>query len=133
MSEYIQCKTKMKDKQALLEALEVMGYPANMLEINDTPVNLYGYHGDKRPEKANIIIRRKNIGSASNDVGFRKNADGTYEAIISDYDSRRFSKEWNKELARTYAEKLAVRQARSKGFEVTKKVEGKKVILTFYK
>lgn len=135
MSEYIQCKTKMKDKQALLEALAEMGYPQDKLVIDDQGTNLYGYHGDKRSDKAHIIIRRKHIGDSSNDVGFRRNSDGTYEAIISDFDQRSmgFNQEWRDNLANKYATNLAVRTARAKGFEIVKKVEGKKVILTCYK
>ena len=86
MSEFVECKTKFKDKKALVEALIAMGWTANQIEVNEVAQNLYGYQGDKRNQKANIIIRRKNVGGASNDIGFVKKPDGTYEAIISEYD-----------------------------------------------
>ena len=135
MSEYAICKTKIKDKQALIEALAEMGFGKEKLEIPESPQHLYGYHSDKRPEKADVIIRRKHIGGSSNDVGFRKEADGTYSPIISEYDGRSmgFNAGWVKKLNDTYLEKLCIRQARQKGFEVKKRVEGKKVILSLFK
>ena len=35
-----------------------------------------------------LIIRRENVGGASNDVGYRRTEDGKYVAYISDYDRR---------------------------------------------
>jgi hypothetical protein len=57
------------------------------VENNGTKTkNLHGYTGDVRPEMANIIVRRHNISSLSNDLGFVKDSDGKYRMIISDYD-----------------------------------------------
>ena len=50
-------------------------------------VSLYGYQGDKRAETAQIVVRRKFIGSASNDLGFQKTDNG-YVPVISEYDQR---------------------------------------------
>ena len=57
------------------------------VEFHDTPQNLYGYQGDKRSVKAEIIVRRHNISSASNDLGFVKGPDGKYRMIVSEYDA----------------------------------------------
>jgi hypothetical protein len=85
MSEYTKVEIKMKDPDCICSALKELGYPT---ELHEVAQPLYGYQGDVRPERANIIVRRKHIGSAANDIGFSKNTDGTYEMIISEYDRR---------------------------------------------
>jgi hypothetical protein len=65
-----------------------------MIETHEKAANLYGYQSDRREQKANIIIRRNHVGGFSNDLGFVKTADGTYQAIISDYDSSHYNKNW---------------------------------------
>ena len=49
-------------------------------------LHLYGWHGDRRPETANYVIRRRYVSMASNDVGFALQPDGTYQAIVSQFD-----------------------------------------------
>ena len=46
---------------------------------------LYGYAGDRRPETAELVVRRQHLGSLSNDVGFRR-TDRGYVPVISEYD-----------------------------------------------
>ena len=48
---------------------------------------LYGYQGDERSERAQLVVRRKHIGAASNDLGFARTTEG-YTPIISEYDQR---------------------------------------------
>lgn len=70
----------------------MMGFqPRNCI---GNPQNLEGYQGDQRQQRADIIIPRSQVGGASNDIGFTKGPDGTYKAIISDYDSRRHGQTW---------------------------------------
>lgn len=143
MSEFVECQTKFKDRQALLEALVEMGWTRDQIEVHDNAVNLYGYRGDKRTQTAHVIIRRQHMGGCSNDMGFHKNADGTYEAIISEYDRRAangtakhtggYNEKWLKELTQKYTERLYTREAVKKGFKVQKTVQGKKVVLTLFK
>jgi len=73
------------------------------LEVYDIPKNLHGFQGDTRPDKANVIIRREHVGSASNDIGFILREDGSYEAIISDYDSSRYNSNWLNKLQQRYS------------------------------
>jgi hypothetical protein len=122
MSAYHELKTQYKDAACLVDALGDMGY--NDVEMHENAVNLVGFHGDIRPEKANIIVRRKNIGSAANDIGFVKRADGTFGAIISDYDSGKHNTSWLNGLKRSYTEKVAIKTAAKNGF----KYLGKKVV-----
>jgi len=73
-----------KDRECLLNALSECGYS----EVEEgEALSLYGYQGDRRPETAQIVVRRKFIGGASNDLGFQK-TDAGYVPVISEYDQR---------------------------------------------
>jgi len=99
MSHYNKLKTKLTNKCSLIKALIKKGYKEHQIEDHEIATELYGYQGDKRKEKANIIIRRKDVGSSSNDIGFVAKADGSYEAIISDYDkSIGYDDKWLNEI-----------------------------------
>lgn len=103
MSLYCTIETQFKSPEALVLALMETGlWTAEQIEIHSEPQNLFGYHGDLRPEKANIIIRRKNISNASNDIGFVQE-NGIYKAIISEYDGRKYNKSWVDKLKQSYS------------------------------
>ena len=73
-----------KDRECLLKALSECGYAETE---EGEALSLYGYHGDRRAETAQVVVRRKFIGSASNDLGFQK-TDAGYIPIISEFDQR---------------------------------------------
>jgi hypothetical protein len=143
MSEFVECETKIKDRKALIEALIEMGWRKDQIEVHDTPQHLYGYQGDKRSQTAHVIIRKQHVGSSSNDIGFLRKSDGTFEAIISEYDrgaqgshakhTHGYNDKWIKDLTGKYTEKLYTRVAKEKGYEVRRTVKGKKVILSLWK
>jgi len=73
-----------KDRRLLLAALAELGYP----EIEEgEALPLYGYRGERRPETAEIVIRRQHVGSLSNDIGFTRTPQG-YVPVVSEYDQR---------------------------------------------
>lgn len=122
MSAYNEIDTIYSDGDCLVEALKELGYQP---QVNEKAQQLEGYHGDKRKETAEIIIPRKQVGGASNDVGFKKNADGTYTAIVSDYDGgSTFTKAKQTKLKALYAEKVSMKQAKKNGL----KFMGKKTV-----
>src|SRR5688500_3905021 len=85
MSKYIAYpEIVLKDRRLLLAALAELGY-AEVEEGEALP--LYGYRGDRRPETAEIVVRRRHLGSASNDLGFARSEAG-YTPIVSEYDQR---------------------------------------------
>lgn len=88
MSHYTKVKTKLRNVNALMKALQDMGFTQEMIRYNKEAQHLEGYQGDKRAQTAEVIIPRRHVGGAANDIGFKLQEDGTYEAIISDYDSR---------------------------------------------
>ncbi len=76
--------TAFKDRECLLNALSECGYS----EVEEgEALSLYGYQGDRRPETAQLVVRRKFIGSASNDLGFQR-TDAGYVPVISEFDQR---------------------------------------------
>lgn len=55
------------------------------------PVQLRGYKGDLRKERAHVVVPQQIVnaylgGGASNDLGFERQQDGTYSAVVSAYD-----------------------------------------------
>jgi len=71
------------DEPILIKSLKEMGYQP---EVHKDAHNLYGYQGKKREQKAHIIIPRKQVGGASNDVGFERVKKG-FVLHASEYDS----------------------------------------------
>jgi hypothetical protein len=66
-----------KERRLHLAALADLGY-ADVEEGEALP--LYGYAGDRRPEMAELVVRRRYLDAASNDVGFVRTASG-YVAV----------------------------------------------------
>lgn len=122
MSKYNRQKSTYNDRDCLVAALNEQGYAE--VEVHEEAVNLIGYHGDTRPEKANVIVRREHIGTAANDLGFVKEADGTFSCIVSDYDSHKHGVEWMTGLKKAYTEKRLIKHAAKNGL----KYLGKKVV-----
>lgn len=111
----------MKNPEALIYALMETGqWTAEQIEVHEQAQNLFGYHGDLRPEKADIIIRRRNVGMSSNDIGFQKQEDGTFTAIISEFDKTKYSEHWTNKLKQSYSYHAIRIQQESKGRSVTR-------------
>lgn len=127
MSAYSESTTEFKDAGLLVAALAECGYPT--VEVHTEAQHLYGYRGDKRNETANVIVRRKHTGHASNDIGFKLNpVTGTYQAIISAFDADvTFNHDYMARLKCAYAEKGIMRQAARAGLKFTgrKTINGK--------
>jgi hypothetical protein len=126
VSAYITCKTQFKDRDSLVEALRDLGYAE--VEVHETPWTLIDYVGHARPEKAHVIVRRRYVDIAANDIGFVKQADGSYSAIISEYDrGSTFTEEKQNQLRVRYAYRQTVKVAQSKGYSVVseKSADGK--------
>ena len=101
MSHFTTINTQMVSESHLVEALRELGF--SEVEVHEEPENLYGYQGDVRPQKANVIIRREHVGRASNDIGFARNDDGVFQAFISEYDRSRYDEKWLQRLTQRYA------------------------------
>ncbi len=82
MSEYHVVEVKFKDEGVLITTLKNMGYEP---EVHDEAKHLRGFQGDKRSQKAHLIIPRQQVGAASNDVGFER-VDGGFVLHASEFD-----------------------------------------------
>lgn len=121
MSLYCSVETQFKNQDALVAALMETGeWQVNQIDVYDVPQHLFGYQGDVRKEVAHIVIRRESVGSASNDMGFVKNPDGTYSAIISEYDKSKYDEAWLKQLKGNYAYHAIRLQQAARGRSVTR-------------
>ena len=134
MSKYEELRTVLSEERFLVEALRDLGYS---LEVSNEGLSLYGYLGDERAEKAHIVIRRRQLHSASNDIGFARDEGGVYHALISEYDRGiGFNDAWLGRVAQTYKERQTMAVAKSKGYrflgrQMVETPAGKKVQLRF--
>jgi hypothetical protein len=124
MSKYAKVECEFQDTSLLVDALVEMGFDREKIEVHEQATNLYGYHGDKRADLANVIIRRGEVnqklsGGMSNDIGFVRNAAGKYEAVISQYDSSYANKNWLGSLTAGYARGNMKKKAAKQGFKYT--------------
>lgn len=134
MSKYHEQKTVYKDAECLVKALGDQGY--TNVEVYERAQQLYDFQG--RPthyvmvggDLANIVVRRQYVPGASNDIGFTLQADGTYSALISQYDSHRHGTEWMAALKMSYTEHADMKLAKKNGLQLLSRkvveVAGKK-------
>ena len=132
MSHYLDVKTQITDVEALVAALCRVetkigrNWTVKDIEVHEVADNLVGYHGDRRAQKANLIIRRHNVQGAANDIGFVKQADGTYSAIVSEYDSGNgYGKTWQQRLMTFYAVEKAKRTYQAKKIKYVERTNEK--------
>ena len=124
MSAYGEYETTLSEQNFLVEGLTAMGY---RIEVHAAGAPLVGYHGDERPERAHVIIRRAQLDSASNDIGFVRGPDGRFRAILSEYDrSIGYDDRWLGKVHQHYKEKQTLAVAKAKGYIF----RGKEVIQT---
>jgi hypothetical protein len=143
MSKYSENTTQFKDTDCLVQALIDMGFDKSEIELHEKGDYLKDYHGRRTKylngsdyDTAEIIIRqgavnRRLSSGASNDLGFKKNANGTYSAIISAYDSSFVNAEWMGKLKTNYAENGIKKQAKRVGLRYvsTTSVNGKRQVI----
>lgn len=138
MSAYSTNQTQFKNSEFLICALIEMGFTREQIEVNETPKQLFDFQGrkthytDVNGDKAEIVIRRSAVNrvlssGASNDLGFKRQADGTFGALISEYDSSFANKQWLGKLTAAYARTAIIDKAKKQGlrFAGTVKQNGK--------
>jgi len=130
MSHYSALATVFRDRDSLVAALADLGYPK--VEVHDEAEPLVGYQGDyrdvanwglhtndpARAVRAHVIVRRADVGPAANDLGFARGEDGTYQAIISDYDRQRHDGVWVGRLTQRYNLHVDKKKAKALGYAV---------------
>jgi len=124
MSHYSEVAIEFTDGGCLVAALQRLGFEGKV-EIHRTPQALYGYRGDVRAQKANIIIRREHVGSYANDIGFERQPNGSYRAWISEFDQTRtsggtrYDDKWLGQLKQAYGVEKTRLEAKKRGYRVS--------------
>ena len=124
MSEYLVVESDVTSEKHLIAALMALGVPKECIEYHETPTNLRGFRGDTRAQKANVILRAKNVdkylsGGASNDLGFEL-VNGKYQVRVSQYDRGKW---WNKRQEEFLNEATAaktIEQAKKRGYKIVR-------------
>ena len=136
MSEFHAQKTLYKDAECLIHALKAQGYCE--IEVHEHAQQLYDYQGrathylDPEGDKGHIIVRRHIVGGAANDLAFRKNVDGTFDAIVSQFEQHKHNADWMKSLKKSYTEAVDMKLAKKHGLKfLGRKVVGGRVQLQF--
>ena len=129
MSHFTAIRTKIADAKFLLLALQDLGFAD--VEVHREARHLDGYRGDTRPEMAEIIVRRQHLGRISNDIGFQQQPDGSFTAIISEFDrGAKYGEPWLGRLTQRYAYHATKAHLEAQGFAVQEQsVEGGRVHL----
>lgn len=115
-----------KNEACLVSALEEQFGKGN-IEVHEKGSALFGFQGDNRAQRGptssdyappcHLIIRRKHVGGASNDVGYRRTEDGKYVAYISDYDkSANFPAAKQNKVLMEYTAQVSERQLKKQGY-----------------
>jgi hypothetical protein len=116
MSQYLNIETQIVSAEHLIRALHDLGF--DDVEVHQTAQPLRGWIGDRRKNTAEIIIRKKHVGTASNDIGFKWGPLGRFTAIISDFDKRDYGAAWLNLLTQRYAYHVAKDKLQEEGFDL---------------
>ena len=129
MSHFTEIETEYKQdsEKELVEALETVFGKGNV-EVHEKGAALMGYQGDNRslyskssPDYAppcEIVIRKEYVGSASNDIGFKRTSDGKFVAYVSDFDKgHHFGKAKQGLVSQEYGMRVAEKTLKSNGWK----------------
>jgi Protein of unknown function (DUF1257) len=123
----------------LVQALK-KHFGEDAVKVNDKGIALEGFHGDDRSlldksdpnyaPKCEIVIPRRYVGGASNDVGYKRNENGKYTAYISDYDKGgHYNKQKQGKVAAYFSEYMHMKILKKKGYtKIEKKVDEKGIV-----
>lgn len=89
MSKFVEVKTEFKSKEDLLAAIEANNLTPKVSEENDLDLDAY-YSHERRSKCCSIVVPKSQLGCVSNDIGFMRQSDGSYTAVVGDMDTKRF-------------------------------------------
>ena len=114
MSAYTLIETQLVSEEHLVRALEDLGF--EQVERHAAAQPLVGFEGLRREQRAEIIIRKRYLDAASNDLGFARDASGRFTAIVSDFDRGRFGGPWLQRVTQRYAYHVTRDKLAEQGF-----------------
>ena len=127
MSKYSSIDTDFDDEECLVEALVQDGFKPVMAKDQVEGDQLTGYQNDKRKERAHIILPKKQVGGAANDIGFVRGTDGKFSATISAYDQGAHGTGWLDKIRQKFVVAKQTRAWKKQGyteFETVKNEDG---------
>lgn len=92
--------TPMWSQEHLVAALAQVEFPH--VEVNRSPVPLESWRGTPLGVDASLVIRRRHLSAASDDLGFSRNDRGSFEMILSEGNFFRFDRRWIEDVARRH-------------------------------
>ncbi|MBW4557109.1 MAG: DUF1257 domain-containing protein [Trichormus sp. ATA11-4-KO1] len=110
MSHFTQVKTKLTNRECLVQALEDLELKP---QVYETPQLLTGYYGGSQGQSAEIIISGRTI-KARADIGFRWNSNsGVYDVIHDEYETspRLGENFFSHKLMQTYGKRMVLAKA----------------------
>lgn len=119
MSKNMLVKTQIKDREALADALlQVCAGRGIKVQTGD---NLTTQRYSSIVHGCQFVIAKEELRRTGNvssfgDIGFRQTADGTYEILLDDFDSR--DQALANEVKREYAIAMVTRRAEAQGMRV---------------
>ena len=134
MSKYGETQTVLREEKYLVDALNEMGYQA---EIHPDGASLNSYYSEQEGKVANIIIRRAQLPGAFGDVGFVRQSDGRFTLIEDELDDHSgYGRKWLGRVQQIYKESQTLAVAQVKGYrlksrQVIETSEGRQVRLQF--
>lgn len=114
MSHLTTVATQLRDSSALIAALRKLGYA---VELNQKIRDYYG-------EQVLAAIIARNVGRGY-DVGFTRQADGTFRAVADFSMLGEDSAKWTQRVTQRYAVEVLRGQATRQGYRVTGEVQDK--------
>ncbi|MBN1772530.1 MAG: DUF1257 domain-containing protein [Deltaproteobacteria bacterium] len=114
MSHFTSIKLEIRDRGALVAALKDLDI--GEVEAFDRPQAIHGF--GQRTRKVDIAVR--GAGYYGTDIGFRRTADGRYEAVLDHDDQRQLGDDWRQRLLQRYGRHVAVARLANKGFRVVR-------------
>ena len=122
-----------------------LGFTKDQIEIHVGEGSVIGgYDSTDKNRRANVIVRRKHLSNAYNDIGFKMKKDGTYEIFISDMGMHNnsakknkltekmtgFNQQWLDALAQRHSANVIKHKAEELGFSFQESyVDGKLVVV----
>lgn len=85
-------------------------------KVSEKPRRLEGYEGDKRTQTAEVIVPRSQVGHASNDIGFKRDSEGNFRAVVSEFDRGKYNQEWLERVEKRYTEVKVMNELRARGY-----------------
>lgn len=152
MSHFSSVTVTYKDVNCLVDALIACGFTKDQIEVYDTPAQLFDFRG--RPTQyvykdtgdarfqagdvAHVIVRRRHLGTAHNDLGFFVDTKGDSRELLCDFARRVGAKgaanpiakadggyaPWLTRVKREYAVKVFEKQCKRQGKKAVR-VNGK--------